>query len=137
MMQIDDLWQSADSTEWDHALERYWRFVLPRNLALERSLDALNVERLRRFDAQAWYEFLRDECFRWKYTAPNRYATTTRQLKRYLDEDRLGDLDEIRRRLLALNTDGIRSGLMSIGVELGPRIGTEKGPLFCRFSRLA
>ena len=33
------------------------------------------------------------------YTARNRYATTTRQLQRYLDEDALDVLDQIRRRL--------------------------------------
>ena len=55
--------------------------------------------------------FLGTNTFRWKYTAPNRYATTTRQLRRYVDDDTLGDLDQIRKRLLTLDPDYIRSGL--------------------------
>jgi hypothetical protein len=85
--------------------------VLPQNLDLERSLDALDVERIRQLDARGWYDFLSAEYFRWKYTAPNRYVTTTRRLKRYVDNARLNDLDQIRRRLLTLDTDDIRSGL--------------------------
>lgn len=83
----------------------------PRNTALERSLDTLDLERLRRLDAQGWYDFLKDEYFRWKFTAPNRYATTTRQLRRYIDDHALDDLDRIRKRLLTLDANDIRPGL--------------------------
>ena len=111
MMQIADLWVSTSPKAWEDALERYWNFVQERNQALEQSLHTLDLERLRRMDANGWYKFLRDEYFRWKYTAPNRYATTTRQLRRYVDDDMLGDLDQIRKRLLTLDPDDIHSGL--------------------------
>ena len=81
MMQIADLWVSADPKVWNDALESYWTFVQPQNVALEQSLDPLDLEELRRFDAREWYEFLKDEYFRWKYTDPNRYSSTTRQLQ--------------------------------------------------------
>ncbi|MGH6984874.1 MAG: hypothetical protein ACREEI_11680, partial [Stellaceae bacterium] len=63
------------------------------------------------FDAQGWYDFLKNEYFRWKYTASNRYATTTDRLKHYVDVGTLGDLDQIRNRLLSLNRDDTRSAL--------------------------
>ena len=109
---ICELWDSAEPSDWEDALERYWCFVLPRNRDLERPLDDLDLERLRHLDARGWYSFLHDEYFRWKYTAPNRYATTTRWLHFYEeDQHTLADLDQIRQRLLTLNTDDIRSGL--------------------------
>lgn len=111
MMQIADLWSSTDPKAWDDALKRYWEFVKEENLDLEQSLDKLDLERLRRLDAQGWYDFLKDEYFRWKYTAPNRYASTTRLLRRYMDDNTLDDLDQIRKRLLTLDTDDIRLGL--------------------------
>jgi hypothetical protein len=110
-MQIADLWESSDPKAWDDALERYWDFVQPRNLDLERALDALNLERIRWMDAQQWFDFLKDEYFRWKYTAPNRYASTTRHLQRYVENNTLGDLDQIRGRLLTLDTADIEAGL--------------------------
>ena len=40
------------------------------------------MDRLRGMDAEGWYDFLLKEYFRWRYTAPNRYATTTAHFKR-------------------------------------------------------
>lgn len=99
-MPINAFWACKDPTVWDAALERYWSFVKPENVALERSLDALSLDRLTGFDAYGWYNFLKDEYFRWKYTAPNRYASTTRQLRRHVEDDTLGELDKIRNLLL-------------------------------------
>ena len=111
MTGISDLWNSEDPSAWNSALERYWSFVQPRNLELERSLDALDLERIRSLDAQGWFDFLRDEYFRWKYTSRNRYATTTRELRRWGSVNQLAWLDRIREQLLALDTDDIRLGL--------------------------
>jgi hypothetical protein len=129
MIPIADLWVSTNPKAWENALERYWNFVQPRNLALEQSLDTLDLERLRRMDANGWYKFLRDEYFRWKYTAPNRYATTTRQLQRYIDDDTLGDLDQIRKRLLTLDSDDIHSGLETASEIRGLGIAGASGLL--------
>jgi hypothetical protein len=118
-LMISDLWISKDPTAWDDALKRYWSFVQPRNLDLEKSLDALDIERIRCMDPRGWYDFLRVEYFRWKYTAPNRYATTTRRLQRYADDGKLDDLDRVRQRLLALDTDNIRSGLKTASLIHG------------------
>jgi hypothetical protein len=111
MIPIADLWVSENPKAWEDALKRYWNLVKPQNRALEQSLDTLDLELLRRMDANGWYKFLRDEYFRWKYTAPNRYRTTTSNLHRYDDDNELGDLDQIRVRLLDLDPDYIRSGL--------------------------
>jgi hypothetical protein len=50
----------------------YWKRVKAKNLELERSLDSLDLERLRGMDSQGWYRFLHDEYFVWKYTAASR-----------------------------------------------------------------
>jgi len=110
-MNIADLWSSSESKAWEHALQRYWAFVQPQNLELERVLDTLDLDRLRNLTPQGWYNFLHDEYFRWKYTAPNRYATTTMQLKKYLDGDKLSELESVRQQLLSLNLNETRKGL--------------------------
>ena len=111
MTAISDLWTSEDPSAWNSALERYWSFVQPRNLELERSLDALDLERVRSLDARGWFDFLQDEYFRWKYTTRNRYATTTRELRHWGSVNQLAWLDRIREQLLALDADDIRLGL--------------------------
>jgi len=111
MMSVNDLWRSPNSDEWEQALQRYWLFVQPRNMELERALDALDVRRLQNLSPQGWYDFLRDEYFRWKYTAPNRYATTTIQLRKYAECNALQELDGIRRQLFNFDLNDVGAGL--------------------------
>lgn len=47
------------------------------NLALEKEMDQLDAQTVRRMDPQAWYTLLLEKYFRWRSTAPNRYASTT------------------------------------------------------------
>src|SRR4051812_33153946 len=103
MTPVTELWHSAEPAVWEQPLVRYWELIRPENLALERAPNDLNLSRLRAMDAAGWYAFLRDEYFRWKYTARNRYATTVRALRRYDDEGRLDILDRIRLDLLSLD----------------------------------
>ena len=110
-MNITDLWRSSDPIAWEQALQRYWNFVQPRNLDLERALDTLDLKRLQNLSPQGWYNFLHDEYFRWKYTAPNRYATTTIQLRKYVDVGALDELEKLRQQLLNLNVSDVRLGL--------------------------
>jgi hypothetical protein len=112
MLTVDELWRSSDPAAWGTALERYWEFVKPGNRELERALDRLDLERIRGLDAQEWYEFLRLEYFRWKYTAPNRLKTTTNRLAESVAEpDGLLRLHGIKCRLLAIDPKDIRAGL--------------------------
>jgi hypothetical protein len=109
---ISMLWRSTDSKTWDQVVEeRYWSLIKPENIVLERSLEPLNLSRLGKFNQMEWYSFLKDEYFRWKYTADNRYASTTKAFRRYRDEDRLDELDQIRKRLLSLDSKDVRAGL--------------------------
>lgn len=108
---ISELWRSHDSWVWDQALGRYWQFVRPANLDLEHRMESLDLERIRQLNAQGWYDFLLDEYFPWKYTAPNRYATTVRCLRSYADAGRLAELESIKRDLLVFDPSDIRKGL--------------------------
>ena len=110
-MNINELWYSHDPTMWEQAIDRYWSFVRPENIELERSLNELNLQLLKNLNPQSWYEFLRDDYFRWKFTAKNRYASTTIQLKRHIDDGALNELNNIRQRLLDLNPNETLKGL--------------------------
>jgi len=111
MITIDELWNSANPEVWEKSLQRYWKFVKSSNIALEHSMEQLNANQLRQLDARGWYEFLRDKYFRWKYTADNRYSTTTRSLHRYPKENALEELHNIKLKLISLNPTDIDYGL--------------------------
>jgi hypothetical protein len=98
-------------------------------MALEKAMDNLDLDRIRKMANREWYEFLRDEYFRWKYTAPNRYATTTAQLRKYENNGRMGELDRIRRLLLSINVTDVYSGLEIANNILGLGIAGASGLL--------
>jgi hypothetical protein len=90
-----ELWNSSDPKLWQSALSRYWTFVNPSNLALEKEIEQLDTEVVRTMDSQAWYGFLLEKYFRWKYTAPHRYASTTKTLRSYAKNNQLSMLHAI------------------------------------------
>lgn len=122
MTTINSLWESKNEHDWRVALENYWSHVRPENIRLENELNDLKLEKIISLDPIGWYEFLHDQYFRWKYTAPNRYATTTLALRRYKESNSLDHLFDIKRRLLNLDTSDVRRGL-SIAKEI-PGLGT-------------
>ncbi len=111
MISINNLWESHDEIDWKTALERYWSFVRPENIELERELNNLQLEMIDNLDQIGWYEFLHNKYFRWKYTAPNRYASTTLALKKYKESNQLDILFDIKKRLLKLELTDITVGL--------------------------
>jgi hypothetical protein len=121
MTTIQILWESKNEHDWKNALERYWSFVRPENIGLENELNELTPEKIISLDPIAWYDFLHDQYFRWKYTAPNRYATTTLALKRFRESNLLEGLFDIKKRLVNFDTSDISIGL-SIAKEI-PGLG--------------
>lgn len=113
MIGMSELWHRGAANDWALALERYWDFVKPENVALEHTMDRLDLATIRELDPTGWYEFLRDRYFRWKYTQRNRYATTTALLRRHENTEGLAELYAVRERLLSLNTDDITGALVA------------------------
>jgi len=115
---ISELWESTDGALWARALERYWGFLKPANLALEREMSALTPSTVQALDAEGWLDFLMNRYFRWKYTAPNRYATTTACLNRQVERIGLDSLLKIRDRILQAS-DGPIDVALSTACEIG------------------
>jgi hypothetical protein len=66
-------------------------------------MDELDVEIIRKMTPRTWFEFLLEKYFRWKYTAPNRYAQTTKILRTYAANNELAALHAINERLFAMD----------------------------------
>jgi len=108
---IEKLWHSQDEESWRQRLNRYWDFVKPENLAIEQELNALDIGHIQCLDEKGWYDFLLHKYFKSKYTSPNRYATTTKRLKWYVQNNALSDLYHIKQDLLSFDLRNIEQGL--------------------------
>lgn len=105
-------WFSNIENNWTAALARYWDFVRPENMELETAMEQLDLNEIANFNAEEWYHFLHNKYFKWKYTAPNRYKTTTSNLKKYIMQNQLDELNNIKNRLLSLDIKDIRNGFL-------------------------
>ena len=106
-----EMWNTNDPGLWQNALNRYWTFVKASNLELEKEMDRLDAETVKAMNPKAWFEFLLEKYFRWKYTAPNRYGSTTKILRTYAANNELPMLHSIKERLFAVDKDNLQQCL--------------------------
>src|SRR5215467_6785374 len=65
---IGELWKSDNEQVWCDALARYWEnSTVQRNLDIEKFMDKLDPESIRKLDSENWVAFLR-LYFQWKFT---------------------------------------------------------------------
>src|SRR5260370_41888680 len=122
-MGILKMWKCQDENEWLDGLKRYWEYVLPRNVKLEEEFEWLEVKTVQTLKPRQWYDFLLEKYFRWKFTAANRYASTTRLLKQYEGAAGLQELYDFKRELFSFNKCDIRKGLEIASRHRRPKIG--------------
>jgi hypothetical protein len=108
---IDRVWNCQKPEVWEQGLKDYWRYVKPSLRALEHELADLDADTVRAMDARQWYTFLLEKYFRWKFTAPNRYASTTKSLKEFATPAFLPHLLDIKDRLFATDKNEIKQCL--------------------------
>lgn len=112
MIPVHVLWFSEDEQVWLSALNHYWDLVKPNHLRIEKEFNTLDRSIIEKMDASQWYDFLLNKYFLWKYTSPNRYVTTTKQLKKYLDTPYgLEELFIIKKNIFHFDLDDIGLGL--------------------------
>lgn len=111
ILPIHELWNCRDEAAWKAALEGYWELVKPENVALELEMEALTPDSISALDENGWIEFLIQKYYRWKYTAPNRYATTTNALRRQVDRLGMDRIYSYRKDILEQGPASIRKGL--------------------------
>ena len=127
--EIEQLWHSSDASKWQHALDRYCKYIKPTHLELEREMDTLRPDDVRYLDADQWYDWLLKKYFVWKYTAPNRYATTTGHLKRQATDAGRHHLLTIRDRVLSCENASIGDALRCRDRVQGTWSGGRVGPV--------
>ena len=108
---VAELWDSKDRAVWQKALDRYWTFVSAANFNLEKRMEKLDSTAVEEMGAEQWYRFLLNEYFRWKYTAANRYASTTMWLKKYDENGQLDVLQKIKERIFGADKNDVRQCL--------------------------
>lgn len=106
---INELWFSDDQEKWGFYLDRYWSYVKPENMSIEKELNQINSELVKNFDECQWYGFLRNKYFPWKYTDKRRLKVNLDHLSYY--ENRESQLLDIKNQIFAFDKSDIIQGL--------------------------
>lgn len=134
-IELTCLWNSNEENKWNEALCKYWELVRPKNFSLEEKMEQLNSDDIKKLTSEEFYNFLHDEYFVWKYTAKNRLATTRMHLKRYQTENRLADLDKIKKELFDFDLENTKKGLEIVSSIHGLGIAGASGLLSLLFPK--
>jgi hypothetical protein len=119
---ISNLWNYGSEIAWHEALDYYYESLKGDEQALDRYMENIDADEIAQLSAVEFYDFLYNKYFVWKYTAKNRLATTRKSLKRYVDENKLHELENIQQRLFSSDRSNIAKCL-TIAAEirgLGP-----------------
>ena len=132
---INCLWHSQNEQDWEKALDDYYNLVKPQNMMLEKELDNLDFHTVKNMNAKQFYNFLHDKYFVWKYTAPNRLATTRKNLEKYINENNLSELEEIHKLIFEYDLEDIQNCLKNVRGIKGLGIAGASGLLSLLFPK--
>ena len=102
---IKSLWDNGSEKEWIDALNSYYRLMRSEQKMREEQIVRAGAEVIMNLDERAFYDFLYDTYFVWKYTAQNRLATTRKNLEKYITNDELSILRNIQTMLFSAPTN--------------------------------
>jgi hypothetical protein len=107
MNDIREMWNTNNQELWDKALKRYWCFVKPENISLEKEMNKIDSCSVKAMNPQEWYNFLLEKFVPWKYTACNRCKTITDNLKK----NDLSQLHKVKDGIFTFDKNDIEKGL--------------------------
>jgi len=110
-LSFKQLWDSKSGKIWRIHLKHYWDLIKPSNFALAEEIEQLKLSTIKELNSKEWYAFLLEKYFVWKFTTARRYASTTKNLRKYERENKLEELLLLRDEILNLKDEAIEKAL--------------------------
>jgi len=110
-LSFKQLWNSKNEKIWKKYLTHYWDLIKPSDFELAKELEQINPNTIKELNPKEWYDFLLEKYFVWKYTAANRYASTTKHFRKYEIDNKLDELLSLRDEIINLKDEDIEIAL--------------------------
>ena len=110
-LSFKQFWNSKSDTIWRKYLNHYWDLIKSSNFDLTKEIEQIKLSTIKELGPKEWYDFLLEKYFVWKYTAANRYASTTKHFRKYEIENKLDELLLMRDEILSLKDEAIEYAL--------------------------
>ncbi|MBR5284693.1 MAG: hypothetical protein IKU27_06580 [Clostridia bacterium] len=111
---INYLWNHGTEENWLEALKQYDVIIDSRSVEawlIEDFMEKLDAEDIKNMSVEEFYNFLYEKYFVWVFTQKNRLASTRKHLQRYVDENRMIELENIQKKLFSTNHSNIKECL--------------------------
>ncbi|MBA7530699.1 hypothetical protein ES705_22909 [subsurface metagenome] len=132
-LSFKQLWNSKSDAIWRKYLNHYWGLIKSSNFDLTKELEQIKLSTIKELSPKEWYDFLLDKYFVWKYTAANRYASTTKYFRKYEIEKKLDELLLLRDEIINLKDEAIKYALRKAAEIKGLGIAGASGLLSILF----
>ena len=132
-LSFKQFWNLKSDTIWRKYLNHYWDLIKSSNFDLTKELEQMKLSTIKELSPKEWYDFLLDKYFVWKYTAANRYASTTKHFRKYEIENKLDELILLRDEILSLKDEAIEYALRKTAEIKGLGIAGASGLLSILF----
>ena len=110
-MTINELWKSKKEEDWNGFLNNYWDLIKTTNLELEKRMDNLDYKLVEKMELDEFYEFMIEDYFQWKFTDSRWLKRNREYFSRYVSEEKLDKLSEIKEKLFSFSLNDIEKGL--------------------------
>ncbi len=116
-----ELWNCKDPKEWDYCeSELYDAAVKSENRNVERELEKPGLrERIARMTTAQFYDFLRDEYYKWKFTSKPLLIGNTNALSKHVKDGTMERVERVRQRLINRGDDTKGASIRMIMAEHG------------------
>lgn len=111
---VNYLWNHGTEGNWLEALKQYDEIIDLRSIevqGIEGFMAQLQAEDVKNMSVLEFYSFLYEQYFVWVFTQKNRLASTRKHLRKYVDENRMFELEDIQKRLFSTDHSNIKECL--------------------------
>ena len=108
---INYLWNHGTEENWLEALKQYDVIIDSRSVEawlIEDFMEKLDAEDIKNMSVDEFYNFLYEKYFVWVFTQKNRLARNRKCLQRYVNENRMSELENIQKKLFSANHSNIK-----------------------------
>lgn len=110
---LTDLWYCCNEGMWKAALELYWEHFNDDQYRLEKEIEAIDASDVASLSVYEFYDFLYQQYYPWKFTNKLFLSRNRKHLEKYLLDNEIDCLAQIKKRLFNLDFEDIKGCLVT------------------------
>lgn len=128
-IKLTDLWYCCNENMWKAALKLYWEYFNDDQYRLEKAIEAIDASDVASLSVYEFYDFLYQQYYPWKFTNKLFLSRNRKHLEKYLLDNEIDCLAQIKKSLFNLDFEDIKGCLVTASSIHGLGIAGASGLL--------